>query len=263
MTLNTPDTPHELAIDFGGDRFPVSGSRPRLSWKPPRSAAALDEEYELQIHIDGQPEQIALVVGHLLVDWPMRPLRSGEQIRWRARTRAATEASEWSAWHAFEAGLLEADWTASWITPADDPQIAQLAPGTRPAAHPARHIQHAGSRPCPPVRHGPRGVRGVRERQTRRHCRTRARLDLLRTHPLRPGRRRHRIHPPRRQQHRDRVVRRLVPRPGRSLSQTHAAGANSSRPAWSCISTSLTGHARSSAPTSTGPPPSAPSPAPT
>ncbi|WP_330280446.1 MULTISPECIES: family 78 glycoside hydrolase catalytic domain [unclassified Streptomyces] len=133
MTLNTPDTPHELAIDFGGDRFPVSGSRPRLSWKPPRSAAALDEEYELQIHIDGQPEQIALVVGHLLVDWPMRPLRSGEQIRWRARTRAATEASEWSAWHAFEAGLLEADWTASWITPADDPQIAQLAPGTRPA----------------------------------------------------------------------------------------------------------------------------------
>ncbi|MFG2260718.1 alpha-L-rhamnosidase [Streptomyces mirabilis] len=133
MTLNTPDTPYELAIDFGGDRFPVSGSRPRLSWKPPRSAAAPNEEYELQIHINGQPEHIALVVGHLLVDWPMRPLHSGEQVRWRVRPRAAAEASAWSTWHAFEAGLRDADWTASWITPADDPQIAQLPPGTRPA----------------------------------------------------------------------------------------------------------------------------------
>ncbi|MEU5647104.1 family 78 glycoside hydrolase catalytic domain [Streptomyces milbemycinicus] len=132
-TPDTPDTPYELAIDCGGDRFPVSGSRPRLSWKPPRTAAAPDEEYELQIHIDGQPEQNALAVGHVLVDWPVRRLHSGEQVRWRVRRSGATQASAWSAWHAFEAGLLDADWTASWITPADDPQIAHLAPGTRQA----------------------------------------------------------------------------------------------------------------------------------
>lgn len=128
-----PNVPHDLAIDSGGDSFPVSGSRPRLSWKPPRSAEAPDEEYELQIHIDGHSMQSALAVGHLLVDWPTRSLRSGERVRWRVRPHAATEDSAWSAWHAFEAGLLDADWTASWITPADDPGIAHLPPGTRPA----------------------------------------------------------------------------------------------------------------------------------
>lgn len=262
MTLNTPDTPHELAIDFGGDRFPVSGSRPRLSWKPPRSAAALDEEYELQIHIDGQPEQIALVVGHLLVDWPMRPLRSGEQIRWRARTRAATEASEWSAWHAFEAGLLEADWTASWITPADDPQIAQLAPGTRPA----RTLHATFSTP---------GVARARLYATALGV-YEAFVNGKRagTVELAPGSTSYErtlyaqaadvtasIHPGVNSIE-------IVLSDGWYRGQVGAfanppAGANSSRPAWSCISTSLTGHARSSAPTSTGPPPSAPSPAPT
>ncbi|MFF4838094.1 family 78 glycoside hydrolase catalytic domain [Streptomyces sp. NPDC001315] len=132
MTHKAPDTPYELAIDCGGDRFPVSGSRPRLSWKPPRTAAGPDDAYELQIHIDGQPVRSALTVGHLLIDWPLSPLRSGERVRWRVRPRTISAASTWSVWHAFEAGLLDADWTASWITPADDPQTTLLAPGTRP-----------------------------------------------------------------------------------------------------------------------------------
>ncbi|MCX5085681.1 alpha-L-rhamnosidase [Streptomyces sp. NBC_00401] len=131
MTFNTPDTPYELAIDYGGDRFPVSGSRPRLSWKPPRNTGAADEEYELEIHIDGQSEQQAVVIGHLLVDWPVRALRSGERVQWRVRPRGGDLA--WSSWHTFEAGLLDADWTASWITPADAPETSQLPPGTRPA----------------------------------------------------------------------------------------------------------------------------------
>ncbi|MFI0730588.1 family 78 glycoside hydrolase catalytic domain [Streptomyces sp. NPDC021225] len=127
-----PNVPYDLAIDYGGDGIPVGGSRPRLSWKPPRTAAAPDG-YELQIHIHGDPEYSARAVGHLFVDWPVRALRSGERVRWRVRSRAATEVSAWSVWHAFEVGLLDADWTASWITPADDPQAAHLAPGTRPA----------------------------------------------------------------------------------------------------------------------------------
>ncbi|MET7518457.1 family 78 glycoside hydrolase catalytic domain [Streptomyces sp. NPDC005480] len=133
MTHNTSVIPYELAIDSGGDRFPVSGSSPRLSWKPPRNTAAAGEEYELQIHVDGQTQQRALVVGHLLVDWPVRALRSGERVRWRVRPSAATQSSAWSSWHAFEAGLLDGDWTASWITPADDQRVSHLPPGTRPA----------------------------------------------------------------------------------------------------------------------------------
>ncbi|ASQ93497.1 family 78 glycoside hydrolase catalytic domain [Streptomyces sp. 11-1-2] len=131
MTLNTPETPYELAIDSGGDRFPVSGCRPRLSWKPAYDAGAAGDEYELQITIDGHPEQRAFAVGYLLVDWPVRALRSGERVRWRVRRRA--EPSAWSSWHTFEAGLLDADWTASWITPADEPRASQLPPGKRPA----------------------------------------------------------------------------------------------------------------------------------
>ncbi|MEU2773116.1 family 78 glycoside hydrolase catalytic domain [Streptomyces sp. NPDC007162] len=133
MTLNPPAIPYELAIDSGGDRFPVSGSRPRLSWKPPRSAGAADEEYELQIHIDGHPLQSALTTGHLFVDWPARSLRSGERVRWRVRLGAAADDSAWSAWHAFEAGLFDEDWTAAWITPAQDLQDTHRPPGTRPA----------------------------------------------------------------------------------------------------------------------------------
>ncbi|MGD6741751.1 family 78 glycoside hydrolase catalytic domain [Streptomyces sp. BH106] len=148
MTLNTPDTPHELTIDHGGDRFPVSGSRPRLSWKPPRTAVTPHEEYDLQIHIDGEPQHDTLAAGHLLVDWPLRPLRSGERVRWRTRLHSATEDSAWSGWHAFEAGLLDPDWTASWITPPDDPQTTHRPPGTRPA----RTLRTTFSTPGRPVR---------------------------------------------------------------------------------------------------------------
>ena len=39
--------PYDLAIDSGGDRFPVTGAAPRLSWKPPRLADGGDS-YELE-----------------------------------------------------------------------------------------------------------------------------------------------------------------------------------------------------------------------
>ncbi|MFF4117591.1 family 78 glycoside hydrolase catalytic domain [Streptomyces sp. NPDC001714] len=124
--------PYDLTIDCGGDRFPVSGSCPRLSWKPPTGTTA-STGHELEIHIDGRPTQTATAGGRLYVDWPSEPLHSGERVRWRVRTRADMQVSEWSAWHDFEAGLLDEDWTAHWITPADDPQAAHRPPGTRPA----------------------------------------------------------------------------------------------------------------------------------
>ena len=123
--------PYDLTIDFGGDQFPVSGSRPRLSWKPPGGIPAR-AGHELEIHVDGRPPQAAHVGDPLFVDWPARPLGSGERVRWRVRAHGDVEISQWSEWHAFEAGLLDEDWTAHWITPADDPQDARREPGTRP-----------------------------------------------------------------------------------------------------------------------------------
>ncbi|MFJ3802493.1 family 78 glycoside hydrolase catalytic domain [Streptomyces sp. NPDC090088] len=124
--------PYDLTIDFGGDLFPVSGSCPRLSWKP-SEGIPVPAHHELGIHVDGHPPQTVRSGDHLFVDWPVRPLRSGERVRWRVRTHSDLEFSPWSTWHSFEAGLLDTDWTAHWITPADDPETARLAPGTRPA----------------------------------------------------------------------------------------------------------------------------------
>ncbi|MFF7656251.1 family 78 glycoside hydrolase catalytic domain [Streptomyces sp. NPDC007983] len=129
--MATP-APYDLTIDFGGDLFPVSGSHPRLSWKPPTDMPA-HAAHELQIHVEGRPPLTTPGHGHLYVDWPAPPLHSGERVRWRVRSRIEAQISQWSTWHDFEAGLLDEDWTAHWITPADDPQDTRLTPGTRPA----------------------------------------------------------------------------------------------------------------------------------
>ncbi|MFI5799946.1 family 78 glycoside hydrolase catalytic domain [Streptomyces sp. NPDC051677] len=128
--MATP-APYDLAIDFGGDLFPVSGSRPRLSWKPPTGIPA-HAAHELEIHVEGRPPLTTPAHDHLYVDWPAPPLRSGERVRWRVRSRGEAQISPCSAWHEFEAGLLDEDCTAHWITPAADPENARLAPGTRP-----------------------------------------------------------------------------------------------------------------------------------
>jgi alpha-L-rhamnosidase len=90
-------------------------------------------DHELELHIEGRAPLTARTADHLYVDWPAAPLRSGDRVRWRVRTHGEPGASPWSTWHDFEAGLLDEDWTARWITPADDPQHARLTPGTRPA----------------------------------------------------------------------------------------------------------------------------------
>ncbi|MFJ9180561.1 family 78 glycoside hydrolase catalytic domain [Streptomyces sp. NPDC102360] len=124
--------PYALAIDFGGDHVPVSGSSPRLSWNPPVGTQA-DAAYEVEIRAGDRPSLTAVVSSHLYVAWPAAPLSSGECVRWRVRVHGETADTSWSTWHDFEAGLLDEDWTARWITPADDPDLAGLAPGTRPA----------------------------------------------------------------------------------------------------------------------------------
>lgn len=117
--------PHDLSVDSGGDQFPVTGSAPRLSWKV--QAQAVTGDYELQATIDGVLQPMATSAGRLYIAWPWAALRSRQQIQWRVR---ASDSSDWSAWSAFEVGLLDADWAASWITPVEheDPGY-----GLRPA----------------------------------------------------------------------------------------------------------------------------------
>lgn len=115
--------PYDLSVDRGGDQFHVTGPAPRLSWKVPAEAAAPD--YQLQATIDGAPQPEAVSTGHLYVPWPWSALRSRQRVQWRVR--AAVASAEWSAWAAFEVGLLDQDWTASWVSPvvSEDPGYGQ------------------------------------------------------------------------------------------------------------------------------------------
>ncbi|WP_073257114.1 family 78 glycoside hydrolase catalytic domain [Cryptosporangium aurantiacum] len=118
--------PYDLRIDSGGDEFPVSGANPRLSWKLPAGWVA-QEAYELETS-DGA--RIAATTSrHLYVEWPWAPLESGQAVRWRVRVTGLGGTSAWSEWAAFEVGLLDADWSSRWISPAEDPQA-----GPRPAS---------------------------------------------------------------------------------------------------------------------------------
>ncbi len=118
--------PFDLSIDSGGDGFPVAAANPRLSWK--RAVAAAGAGYELEARIDGEAQApvLALATEHLWVAWPWRPLRSRERVTWRVREPD----TEWSAWHEFEVGLLDEDWSARWISPVES---VETRSGQRPA----------------------------------------------------------------------------------------------------------------------------------
>ncbi|MFF0156005.1 family 78 glycoside hydrolase catalytic domain [Streptomyces sp. NPDC005263] len=123
--------PYDLSIDSGGDQFPVSGPTPRLSWKPPTEAAR-PVRYELECTVDGErrPAVTTDVGRHRFVPWPWSALDSGRRVAWRVRARDAEGPSPWSPWHAFEVGLLDRDWRARWISPAEP---ADPGYGRRPA----------------------------------------------------------------------------------------------------------------------------------
>ena len=120
--------PFDLRIDSGGDQFAVAGGAPRLSWK----FASDESTFELEARIDGSLVRgRKRVVGHRFRAWPWMPLRSGQQVSWRVRASSPVETSDWSDWAAFEVGLLDEDWTASWISPVES---ADPGYGRRPAS---------------------------------------------------------------------------------------------------------------------------------
>ncbi|MET1132207.1 MAG: family 78 glycoside hydrolase catalytic domain, partial [Aeromicrobium sp.] len=124
----------DLVTDSGGDQFAVSGPTPRLSWKvPPQLVQQVG--YELEAAVEGGETRSVRVesTSHLLVEWPWAPLKSGQRVSWRVRVAGSAtpaELSDWSSWASFEAGLLDGDWQARWISPVERPGLVS---GERPA----------------------------------------------------------------------------------------------------------------------------------
>ncbi|WP_350351284.1 family 78 glycoside hydrolase catalytic domain [Microbacterium sp. A8/3-1] len=111
--------PYDLRIDSGGDGFVVSGAAPRMSFVVPVEAGDWSG-VELEATVDGV-SLIATVdsAEHLFLAWPWTPLSSGQRVQWRVRVQAADGPSAWSEWARFECGLLDADWSAEWISPVE------------------------------------------------------------------------------------------------------------------------------------------------
>lgn len=119
------NAPHSLSIDSGGDQFPVCGPAPRLSWKP-ASDGPLPAAWELQAYVDGKECPTATAEHCTLLEWPWPSLKSRERVTWRVR---GSGGSVWSEWHYFEAGLLDSDWKASWISPVEaSPSVGEHRP---------------------------------------------------------------------------------------------------------------------------------------
>lgn len=112
--------PQGLTTDFGGDGVQTTDAAPRLSWLPVEGTAS----YELEAKV-GVATLTASASTHRYVVWPWKPLASGTRVAWRVGAEGA-----WSAWHRFEVGLLDADWTAAWISP---PATQDPGYGERPA----------------------------------------------------------------------------------------------------------------------------------
>ncbi len=125
-SMSVSPAPYALSVDSGGDAFAVTTAEPRLSWKHPVDGP---EIFVVEATVEDSDPVTAEVSGHLFVAWPFDALRSKNRVQWRVR-EAASEDSTWSEHAVFEVGLLDQDWTAAWISPAEptDPGY-----GERPA----------------------------------------------------------------------------------------------------------------------------------
>ncbi|WP_311258544.1 family 78 glycoside hydrolase catalytic domain [Microbacterium sp. WCS2018Hpa-9] len=127
---SVPTVPYDLRIDSGGDEFIVSEATPRLSFTVPVELGA-QTGFELEATVDDERRaRVALEPDtHLFIEWPWVPLSSGQRVRWRVRVKTGDTFSEWSDWASFECGLLDADWTAEWISPVENTDAGYGARG--------------------------------------------------------------------------------------------------------------------------------------
>jgi alpha-L-rhamnosidase len=109
--------------------------RPRLSWRLPSGVTG---QHAYRVRLGSGADSGWVTSDHsVLAGWPFAPLASREQVTWQVRVRTDQGESAWSPPAEFETGLLDAaDWTASWIRPAETAGAAGTAgPGAphRPA----------------------------------------------------------------------------------------------------------------------------------
>ncbi|GGM82760.1 family 78 glycoside hydrolase catalytic domain [Dactylosporangium sucinum] len=116
------ESPSHLRFEHLTAPLGTTESQPRLSWRLPEGASA-QHGYELEV--GGWSSGRRLSPAHLLVpyDGPRIPART--RVDWRVRVRTDLGESPWSASSWWETGMIgPADWTASWVAPAED----ELAP---------------------------------------------------------------------------------------------------------------------------------------
>ncbi|KJL24304.1 Bacterial alpha-L-rhamnosidase [Microbacterium azadirachtae] len=111
-------TPYALRADDHADELTVTSAAPHLAWKPAASCTSTSFEVEARVVGDGLVRRSRIEGLH--APWPWAPLRSRDRVQWRVR--GLTPQTFWSEWAAFEVGLRDSDWTASWISPNEDGQ---------------------------------------------------------------------------------------------------------------------------------------------
>ena len=121
-------TPFDLTIDSGGDQFAVTGEVPRLSWKLSSERVRLRARSTRRRICPPRSAARERVIGSSCGPG-LRCAAASGSAGVCARLRLA-ETSDWSEWAAFEVGLLDDDWTASWISPVES---ADPGYGRRPA----------------------------------------------------------------------------------------------------------------------------------
>ena len=113
--------PSDLAVDAAATVSPSPVPRRGSRGRTPSTATSAPRMWSKPMIDDAEP-LVAEVTGRRLVAWPFQALRSGQHVRWRVRvaSESATDAA-WSAFAVFEAGLLDEDWIAQWISPVEAP----------------------------------------------------------------------------------------------------------------------------------------------
>jgi alpha-L-rhamnosidase len=126
-----------LRVEHLPEALGIGADRPRISWIVETETPAWRQAaYEIEsFAADGSPRGSTGRVESdqsVLVDWPFAPLASRERLTLRLRAWGAADdrPSAWSEPLALEAGLLHPqDWSARFITPAWDEDVAHPQPG--------------------------------------------------------------------------------------------------------------------------------------
>ena len=118
MASPGPAAPSGLRVEHLRAPLGLGERRPRLSWRLP-SGVTGQHAYRVRLG-SGADSGWVTSDRSVLVGWPFAPLGSRERVTWQVRVRTDQGESAWSPPAEFETGLLgAADWTASWIRPAE------------------------------------------------------------------------------------------------------------------------------------------------